>query len=56
MYLWDAPQRLRLTPASQPCLREAGAWGGSLWNVQPVHCSLRAEPLEAATSVCTSFL
>ena len=34
-------QRLWPTPASQPCLRQAGAWGGSLWNVQPVHCSLR---------------
>ena len=38
------------TPASQPCLRQAGAWGGSLWNVQPVHCSLRTEPPEPATS------
>ena len=37
-------QRLWPTPASQPCLRQAGAWGGSLWNVQPVHCSLRTEP------------
>ena len=34
-------QRLWPTPASQPCLRQAGAWGGSLWNVQPVHCSYR---------------
>ena len=32
-------QRLWPTPASQPCLRQAGAWGESLWNVQPVHCS-----------------
>ena len=32
-------QRLWSTPASQPCLRQAGAWGESLWNVQPVHCS-----------------
>ena len=31
-------QRLWSTPASQPCLRQAGAWGESLWNVQPVHC------------------
>ena len=37
-------QRLWPTPASQPCLRQAGAWGGSLWNVQPVHCSLRNLP------------
>ena len=43
-------QRLWPTPASQPCLRQAGAWGGSLWNVQPVHCSLRTEPPEPATS------
>ena len=42
-------QRLWPTPASQPCLRQAGAWGGSLWNVQPVHCSLRTEPPEPAT-------
>ena len=28
-----------LERASQPCLRQAGAWGESLWNVQPVHCS-----------------
>ena len=26
----NAPQRLRLTPASQPCLQEAGAWKGAL--------------------------
>ena len=29
--------------------REPGE--GRLWNVQPVHWSLRAEPLEAATSL-----
>ena len=43
-------QRLWPTPASQPCLRQAGAWGGSLWNVQTVHCSLRTEPPQPATS------
>ena len=43
-------QRLWPPPASQPCLRQAGAWGGSLWNVQTVHCSLRTEPPEPATS------
>ena len=33
------PGREPLERASQPCLRQAGAWGESLWNVQPVHCS-----------------
>ena len=41
---------------SNACWCQAGAWGGSLGNVQPVRCSLRTEPLEAATSACTSFL
>ena len=53
------PQTLRSafgTPAPQPSLRQAGALGGSLWNVQPVDCSLGTEPVEPATSACTSFL
>ena len=53
------PQTLRSafgTPAPQPCLCQAGALGGSLWNVQPVDCSLGTERLEPATSACTSFL
>ena len=40
------PPRLQTLPSAfglllhrQPCLRQAGAWGESLWNVQPVHCS-----------------
>ena len=33
-----------------------GSLGRELWNVQPMHCSLRTEPLEPATSACTSFL
>ena len=34
-------------PLAYSCI---AAWGGSLWNVQPVHCSLRTEPPEPATS------
>ena len=42
-------QRLWPTPASQPCLRQAGAWGGSLWNAQPVHCLFSSDGLPKAT-------
>ena len=41
-------QRLWPTPASQPCLRQAGAWGGSLWNAQPVHCLFSSDGLPKA--------
>ena len=49
----DRPQTVLGRPASSLRLFQAclfcsyglpKAWGGSLWNVQPVHCSLRTEP------------
>ena len=52
LFLWTSESNVRHfgpppAPLAYSCI---AAWGGSLWNAQPVHCSLRTEPPEPATS------